>query len=71
MPKLPRRFPDGSKYIVEACGAVVKRYVELPTGRRIRLRSRRAQECKCLEGSISIAPSKEVDSPIFDRRVFA
>ena len=33
MPKLPRRFPENTKYVVEACGPLVRRYVELPGGR--------------------------------------
>ena len=34
MPKLPRRFPEGSKYVLEADGAIVRRYVELPNSQK-------------------------------------
>ena len=33
--QLPDRFPVGSKYVLEAQGAFVTRYVEFPDGRRV------------------------------------
>jgi hypothetical protein len=71
MPKLPQHFPENSKYVVEACGPFVRRYVELPGGRRIYLRSRKVTPCKRVEQSASIVPDNDIiDSAIFDRRVF-
>jgi hypothetical protein len=43
--RLPRRLPPGSKYVVESHGRkmgcmLIKRYVELPDGRRVELAPR-------------------------------
>ena len=43
--RLPNRFPVGSKYVVESCGLVVRRYVEFPDGRKIALPKRKAVPC--------------------------
>jgi hypothetical protein len=43
---LPKRFPVGTKYVVESCGPVVLRYVELPDGNRVILAKRKALSCK-------------------------
>lgn len=49
MPKpshsLPTTFPVGTKFIVESCGPIVRRYVEFPDGRKVRLSDRRALAC--------------------------
>ena len=72
MPKLPRYFPDGSKYVVEACGAFVRRYVELPNGQKINLRPRKAHPYDCAEHSTNTVPDQNMTSDLtFDRRVFA
>ena len=58
--RLPRRLPAGTKYVVESCGAFVRRYVELPNGKRIPLRSRKALKCTCGErDDVSIVPKQE------------
>ena len=37
---LPERFPIGTKYVLEGRGALVQRYIELPNGHRIKLKTR-------------------------------
>ena len=37
---LPKRFPVGTKYVLEGSGGIVRRYIELPNGRRIKLEFR-------------------------------
>jgi hypothetical protein len=65
--RLPVCFPVGSKYVLEACGPFVRRYVEFPNGRRVKLAKRKALPCGCLEWQqISIVPdqrSTPVNSP--------
>jgi hypothetical protein len=42
--RLPRRFPVGTKYVIEGCGGgegrlrVLSRYIEFPDGRHMQLR---------------------------------
>ena len=43
--RLPKRFPIGTKYVVESRGSVVRRYVEFPDGRKITLPTRQAVAC--------------------------
>jgi hypothetical protein len=43
--RLPNRFPVGSKYVVESCGPVVRRYVEFSGGRKVALPKRKAVPC--------------------------
>jgi hypothetical protein len=43
--QLPKRFPVGTKYVVESRGSVVRRYVEFPDGRKITLPTRQAVAC--------------------------
>ena len=51
------RAPVGTKYVLEACGPVVRRYVEFPDGRRVTLAKRKAAHCGCIEHSnVSIIP---------------
>ena len=55
--RLPAHFPVGTKYVLEAHGPLVLRYVELPSGLRIELASRRASTCVCAEWQqIGIVP---------------
>jgi hypothetical protein len=57
MPKskrLPARFPEGTKYVLESVGGMVRRFVEFPDGRKISLPTRKAQTC-CAE-EVSIVP---------------
>ena len=51
-PRLPKRFPVGTKYILESCGGFVRRYIEYPSGRRIELETRKALSCGCFDSSI-------------------
>jgi len=44
---LKRRFPVGTKYVIESCGPFVRRHIELPSGERIRLSPRKALTCAC------------------------
>jgi hypothetical protein len=62
--RLPKRFPEGAKYVVESNGTMVRRFVELPNGRKIVLPSRKALRCGCAE-RVSIVPEQEsvVGSP--------
>jgi len=32
-----KAFPVGAKYVLEGCGGIVRRYIQLPNGRRIKL----------------------------------
>ena len=59
--RLPKRLPEGTKYIVESAGQFVRRFVELPNGRKIPLPTRKAQPCACGE-RISIVPEQAVDA---------
>jgi hypothetical protein len=43
--RLPKRFPVGSKYVLESCGPLVRRYVEFPDGRKVPLPKRKALPC--------------------------
>jgi hypothetical protein len=56
--RLPTRFPEGAKYVLESRGGVVHRFVEFPDGRRITLRQRKAVSCVCPEvQDVSIVPA--------------
>jgi len=57
--RLPKRLPEGTKYVVESAGQFVRRFVELPNGRKIPLSTRKAQPCACGE-RISIVPEQAV-----------
>jgi hypothetical protein len=46
--RLPARFPAGTKYVLEACGPLVRRYVEFPDGRCLHLEPRKALTCCCV-----------------------
>ncbi len=47
MTRMPERFPENTKYVLEARGPVVRRYVEFPDGRKLELEPRRALTCRC------------------------
>jgi hypothetical protein len=56
--RLPKRLPEGTKYVVESCGPFVRRFVELPNGNRIPLPSRKALTCTCADqDAVSIVPA--------------
>lgn len=59
--RLPVRFPDGSRYVLESDGAMVRRYVEFPDGRRVSLARRKAHVCCSELHDVSIVPAGEVD----------
>jgi hypothetical protein len=46
---LPDRFPEGTKYVVEGRGRLVRRYIEYPDGARLVLPPRKAERCICAE----------------------
>ena len=52
--RLPTRFPEGTKYVLESEGGMVRRFVEFPDGRKIVLPARKAMGC-CAE-EVSIVP---------------
>lgn len=53
------RAPIGTKYVLEACGPFVRRYVEFPDGRKARLPKRRAASCECSNYfEVSIVPAE-------------
>jgi hypothetical protein len=45
--RLPERFPADTKYVLEARGPLVRRYVEFPDGRTLELAPREALTCRC------------------------
>jgi hypothetical protein len=55
---LPKQFPVGSKYVVESCGPVVRRYVEFPDGRKVTLLERRALSCNKVRARLSASARK-------------
>ena len=57
--RLPRRLPEGTKYVVESDGPLVRRFVELPNGKKIILPSRKAISCGCGD-RVSIVPEQEI-----------
>jgi hypothetical protein len=72
--RLPGRIPNGTKYVLESNGAIVRRFVEFPSGRKVRLTNRKAETCSCAEQQTSLVPSKVaalVNAQIFRRRIFA
>jgi len=56
--RLPTRFPDGAKYVLESHGGMVRRFVEFPDGRRVTLASRKAVPCVCPDlTEVSLVPA--------------
>jgi len=45
--RLPARFPANTKYVLEARGPLVHRFIEFPDGRRVELKPRKAATCDC------------------------
>ena len=54
--RLPTRIPVGTKYILEASGPFLRRYVEFPSGRKVALatRKRRPARTQNTLGSASV-----------------
>jgi hypothetical protein len=65
---LPKRIPAGSKYVLESRGGFVRRYLELPDGRKLRLAPRKAAVCSCL--ATSIVPDAAAREAPTRRRAF-
>jgi hypothetical protein len=65
--RLPKRFPVGSKYVLESRGPFVQRHIEFSNGRRVQLASRKALSCTfAARQPISIVPDQSatpVDVP--------
>ena len=60
MPRLPGRFPENTKYVLEVRGPMVRRYVEFPDGLIVELAPRKAQTCNCQAlRALSPAPRKK------------
>lgn len=56
--RLPTRFPDGAKYVLESHGGMVRRFVEFPDGRRVTLPARKALACACSDlAEVSLVPA--------------
>jgi len=68
--RLPARFPDGAKYVLESEGGMVRRYVEYPDGRKVMLASRKAAVCVCNEQDVSIVPAV-IEAPAPRKRAVA
>lgn len=67
--RLPKRFPVGSKYVVEGYGSLVRRHVEFPNGRKITLAPRKASVCTCgLIHEVSVVPQPEGQRQDFTSR---
>ena len=66
----PMRFPLGSKYVVEARGLVIVRYLELPDGRRINLPTRKLLP-RGRGGNETRIVTEQHDAVSFQRRIFA
>ena len=74
-PRLPARFPIGTKYVLEGSGRFVRRYIEFPNGRRVQLATRKALSCTCVASQpIGIVPDQSaavIDAPSLRPRVLA
>ena len=69
---LPARIPDGTKYVLVSEGAIVRRFLEFPSGRKVRLTNRKAMTGA--KQRTSIVPNHVtdlVDTQILRRRIFA
>ena len=69
MKRLPKKYPDGTKYVVEAHGSFVRRYVEFPDGRKIHLSDRKVKPSPSAEASLVPEQTEPVIANI--RRIFA
>ena len=54
--RLPTRFPEGTKYVLESVGGEIRRFVEFPDGRRMTLSKRKAMTC-CAEEVTLVTPA--------------
>ena len=62
--RLPSRFPDGAKYVLESEGGMVRRFVEFPDGRQVMLARRKAAVCLCPDArDVSIVPAEVEPRP--------
>lgn len=50
-PNLPTRFPVGTKYVLEGRGQFVRRYVEFPNGRKLKLKMRKGFTARARHGN--------------------
>jgi hypothetical protein len=50
--RLPARFPVDTKYVLEARGDYVRRYVEFPDGHTVELNPRKALTCLCADSAL-------------------
>lgn len=64
--RLPKRIPAGSKYVLESQGGFVRRFLELPNGRKLELATRKAEVCvgACAEASLVPALAPEPRKPV-------
>jgi hypothetical protein len=70
--RLPARFPDGAKYVLESDGSMVRRSIEFPDGRRVMLARRKAATCIGPElQDVSIVPAVVEPQPTRTRRAVA
>jgi hypothetical protein len=58
--RLPVCFPVRSKYVLEACGPFLRRYVEVPNGRRVKLAKRKALPADVWNGNRSVLSQTSV-----------
>jgi hypothetical protein len=42
----PAHLPEGTKYVVEGAGTYIRRWIELPNGKRISLPKRKVAKCR-------------------------
>lgn len=68
MKRLPKKYPDGTKYIVEAHGSFVRRSIEFPDGRKIQLSDRKIKSLSSAEASLVPEQSEPVIANV--RRIF-
>lgn len=50
--RLPARFPADTKYVLEARGPLVHRFIEFPDGRKMELKPRKAATCRCADTAL-------------------
>lgn len=71
--RLPKRFPAGTRYIVEARGSVqgmtlMHRYVQFPDGRRVDLAARFVRPCGATETARVLEPRRSTARSARQRR---
>jgi hypothetical protein len=68
--RLFTRVPVGTKYVLEARGPFLRRYIEFPGGRKVALAKRKAASCLCSEYPVvSIVPeSIDLEDPTLKSR---